>query len=290
LSGARVPPKPVSQPIQPIIDRINWASPLINICSAVLYGEYVHFTVPLDDDILPRHRIIYNATTDSWESVDTWIDTELTIQRLLITNYQGSRRLFGVNYLFGRIYLMDEGIMDRTEVDRENWIRDTIETRGYGNSIGGGPGSFKSFRRMTVGLKTANPSVTITSIVDGAYEEKVLTPTPITKDPTQFYVWGHKSFNDTTDDPTEQKRKDYSLISLGYAAQDFESMDQGPILNLPPTDFQVDTTLTESMERRTIRQLGRWCALRIENTQGQCNVIGAGVDGIDSKNFVRVAA
>lgn len=290
--GNRVPPVPVSDRIQPIIDRINWLSPYITQCSAVVDGEYLVFMVPLDNHTVPDTALVYNVVTSEWESVDQWQDPQFYGHRLLISNYNGSRRRFGVNEVYGRVYLFDEGLSDVTRMAYEKAILDTIETRGYGSQLGDGPGGIKTFRRLTVGIKTLNPSVSFTSIVDGAFEEKLLTPAPITKDRTKFYTWGHPDFVAPDSDPTEQKRQDYSFDTLGFAGQDFEALAEGVYTTLPPVDMEESEVqaLTQSLERRMIRQTGRWCSIRVANTQGQCNVLGVGVDALTSKNYVRVAA
>ena len=312
-AGVRVPPRPVSDRIQTIIDRINWSSPLIRKCNAAVLGEYLFFMVPLDDQVLPQTMLVYNVATDAWESVDTWTDPDFLVNRLLITNYKGARRMFGGNSENGRFYLFGEGAVDRTATNTSNHILDTIETRGYGRAIGEGPSSFKAFRRATVGMKTLNPSVTITSIVDGAYEEKVLTSSPITKNRRKFYPWGHPDYGSgdlipvppgtapappppapilyEVEGETEQKREDYSRDTLGFAGIDFKTLHHGVYTALPGVKVLDEPTLiTETLERPSIRQTGRWCSLRIANTTGICNVIGAGVDGLSAKNNVRVAA
>jgi len=292
LQNTRVPPVPVSDPIQPIIDRVNWASPFIKWCSAVVDGEYLIFMVPLDGQTYPSTALIYNVVTGGWESIDTWTDSQFQVDRLLICNFLGTRRRFGVNNQYGRVYLFDEDKTDVTGIGRENTILDTIETRAYGAQLGDGPGGIKTFRRLTVGLKTNNPSVTFTAMGDGAFEEKLLTPAPITKDRTKFYTWGHADFDPVTGDPKEPKRLDYSEASLGWAGQDFEALPADIYFTLPGDTIEKhDSEIsTESLERRMIRLVGRTCSIRIANTQGRCNVLGVGVDGLTTKNYVRVAA
>jgi hypothetical protein len=140
-----------------------------------------------------------------------------------------------------------------------------------------------------VGLHTYNPSVKITAISDGPYEEKILTRSPITKDRTKYYPWGKPDYDEGADYPSQPKRQDYSPDPGEFAGQDFEDLPLGPIFTLPGTLEAAPGIKQQSIERMPLRQTGRWVSLRIENSQGQCDVLAVGVDALETNRVTRVA-
>ena len=106
--------------------------------------------------------------------------------------------------------------------------------------------------------------------MDGFKEVKQLRATPITKSNTKFYTWGHKTFNPATDNSQEPYRQDYT-----------GSTDSDTLIANPKT---------ESLERMTVRSIGRWCSIRVLNAQGKCDIVEVSIDGREVKRNVRVAA
>lgn len=288
-------PEALSDPIRPIIERINWNA-ILNASAASL-AEYVYFAVPLDDSQYPNAILVGNTTTGNWESApDSRLDPNCFITNLLVSNYANSRRLFGVDGNSHRVYLLDEGTIDRTCNNPvvENPIPYVIQTRGYGGSDPILVDSMKSFRSLGVSVRTVAPSITLTSIVDGYNEEKNLTPTPITKSNTKFYPWGSRPYNYGTDDPTQPKREDYSPVYPGeFTGQDFESLALGRVDTLPAVNDLSEPSagvMQTSLERRNLKQIGRWASIRVECNQGRCDVLSMKLDMLQKRNNVRVAA
>jgi hypothetical protein len=288
-------PIPISMPIQPIIDRINWErrdSLGLDFvaCSAVL-GVYCFFAVPLDGKSGANDAIlVFNAATQQWESApDWWDDADFRIDALHVTHYNNARRLFGLDYAAHKVYLLYEGTADHIN-GKTLTIKDTIETRGY---VAGDPGAFKRFDRVLIGLTTVNPEVSVTAISDGVAEEEQIAS--FTKDPTVSYVHGR---GPTTVDPTAPKLQDYSgaagAVQGEFVGQDFEGLVVGSISQLPPVTGAERTGLLglaqQSLERFKLRKSGRWCSIRIENSKGQCNIGGVAVEGIPVKETVKVIA
>ena len=277
-------PIPISRPIQPIIDRINWPRQHEWGSSASL-GDYAYFCVALDSlDGAADSILVFNTATNQWESApDWWDDTNFRINRLHVTIYDQARRLFAMDYSAQKIYLLGEGITDHINGNTLQ-INDKIESRGY---ICGDPGGFKRFERLVLSIRTSNPNVTVTAIGDGVGEEIELAS--FTKDPTISYVHGR---GPTTVDPTAPKLEDYNLGSGAFfVSQDFESLPIGDISILP----QVSALLTvgekqQSLERFPIRQISRWCSIRVENNSGQCDIVGIGVEGIPIEETIKVIA
>jgi hypothetical protein len=285
-------PIPISMPIQPIIDRINWErrdSLGLDFvaCSAVL-GVYCFFAVPLDGKSGANDAIlVYNAATQQWESApDWWDDADFRIDALHVTRYNQARRLFGLDYAAKKIYLLYDGTTDNIN-GKTLAIKDTIETRGY---VAGDPGAFKRFDRTLIGLTTVNPKVTVTAISDGVGEQKHIAT--FTKDPTASYVHGR---GPTTVDPAAPKLQDYSGAGLGeFVGQDFEGLVVGSITQLPAVAGAGGSGFLapaqQSLERFKLRTTGRWCSIRVENTRGNCNIGGVAVEGIPVRETVKVVA
>jgi len=283
-------PVPISRPIQPIIDRLAWDLADFFACSAAL-GDYVYFAVPWRDHpggFGCNAILVYNSVTDQWESApDWWDDPTFLINRLLVTLYDGGPRLFALDYTARRVSLLYDGVEDNIN-GQTRAVRDLIETRGY---VAGNPAGFKRFERAIVGIKTVNPAAVVTAISDGFNEEKELFT--ITKDQSKFYIHGHPPYDGSSQ--REAKREDYAVINPfdpNVSTEDFENLPVGPIDHIPPAPGVIPDTVEkqQSLERFQIRQNGRWCSLRIENTQGQCDVLGVAVDAIPAQEGTSVVA
>lgn len=283
-------PLPISERIQRVIDNINWTATAIFGCSASV-DNYAFFGVcskNVSTSAQLNTILVYDTQRDQWESAgDTWGDATFTFSRLHITNYGGIQRLFAVDYQRGIIYLLYEGIHD--ELPRGIFsVPFKMETRGY---TGDDAVSFKRFGRATIGIKTSDPQITVTAINEGFNEEKVLTPVPITKDRIKFYQHGHADFDPDTDDPLEQKRKDYSVFNNeNFVGEDYEALPEGQIVSIPGTVPSADSPQQDSLERFIVRNFGAWCALRIENVSGICEVSNVSVESTRAMNTNRTAA
>ena len=280
-------PVPVSEPIQPLIDSINWkAAP--GAC-AKSYQDYSFFALPIYQGVPRGNNVVavYNRVTRLWESApDMWMDTSFAINAMHITNYNGAQTLFCVDYANSAVYAMYQLIPD--EINNQRWhIKDIVETRGYnlGDST-----SFNRYQRVALALATVDPEVHISAISDGWNEVKNLTPTPITKDRLKFYPHAHPDY-DGTGDPNEPGREDYSTVDFTQVAEDFESLIEGPIDTLPASSGAYkDAISQESLERLPIRTNGRWVSIRVENVSGRCDLLAVGVEGIPSNMETRTAA
>jgi hypothetical protein len=263
---------------------VNWATIYTpGMTSMALLGDYVYSTLSLLGSAFPQHVLVYNTVTEMWESVpDAWQDTEVVIQALRVTIYNGELRLFGINYTNHHVYLLYEGITDQTGVT--NNVNDILETRGYGltNDKGqrAGHDQWKRFQRMTLSLRTRHPSATVIALTDGYNEQSLIFPTPITKNVVLFYKASHPVFV-SGDDPNEAKRQDYNTGSeaLWPAPQLLANNLYGPIDMLPNVDSQMPGgPKQEALQRNIMRVMGRWCSIRISNTQGCCDILGVSVD------------
>jgi hypothetical protein len=288
-------PVPISDLVAPLLQEIDWKQIFeVGEISLAVLDDYLYAAVLSKGGLSPQSIFVYNTVTGYFESVDAWVDPNVTFGELRVTLYQGTRRLFGINWANGdatppqwsQIYLLYEGITDQTylytgtsggQVLKTNPVNDILETRGYGNQ--GGAMNFKRFGRVSVSVRTRNPKLNISALTDGYNEMKLLTLSPITKDPTKFYTWGHKTFV-AGDDPNEPKRMDYYTGSETlWSAPDMPNLIPGMIDLSPGIEPQMyGGPTTESIERRYIRRQGRWCSIRLENQQGKCDILGVAVD------------
>jgi hypothetical protein len=286
-------PIPISMPIQPIISRINWnrrdSLGLDFVACSQALGPYCFFAVPLGPDNHGGNDaiLVFNTVTNQWESVpDWWDDPDFRIDALHVTRYDQSRRLLGLDYAAKKIYLLYEGTVDRIN-GNDRTIKDTIETRGY---VGGDPGGFKRFERVLIGITTKAPQMTITAISDGINEEKRIV-TNLTKNPALSYIHGR---GPTSVDPDAPKLEDYSFgdINANTVVQDFEALAEGDISALPGVAIVnvSSAPAQQSLERFQVRQTGRWCSIRIENTSGNCNIGGVGIESIPIEETTKVIA
>jgi hypothetical protein len=83
---------PLSNPIQPLIDRINWSS-VSTACSAYVNNRYL-LAVPLDSATTPDHVLVYNTLTGSWSGY--WTGWNPLV--FALTRFSGTKKLvFGQN-------------------------------------------------------------------------------------------------------------------------------------------------------------------------------------------------
>lgn len=90
---------PISQPMQPYIDRINWT--VATVITAVKYKELVLFAVPLDSSTVNNYVLVYNGRLQKWVGVWTgWNPIGMTVtkfnnvQQLVVADTLGQVNLW----------------------------------------------------------------------------------------------------------------------------------------------------------------------------------------------------
>jgi hypothetical protein len=283
-------PLPISERIQSVIDRINWGTAGVWACAKAL-GEYGYFGVPLDQTRGGNNAVlVLNLTNSEWESVpDRWSDPTFLIHALHVTQYEGGRALFGLDYNNKKIYALykQEGFDDVN--DERLPISDVMETRGY---TCGDNRSFKRYARAVASLRTCDPFIRVSAISDGVNEVKPLNPNPLTRDRLKFYPHGHADYNEGTDDPLEPKREDYSQSGTldTFVGEDYELIPVGPVSEIPPSPQPAQGPRQETREPFSVRLNARWISLRIENLGGVCDVLATGVEATGSAMETKTAA
>lgn len=121
LRYTKVLDAPISQTIQPQIDRINWA--YADKASAAYYDNRYWLAVPLDASAVNNALLVYNVLYGKWESLDTF-DSSMQFDWLMTIMKDGKPRLVAVNS-HGTIHLIDE------RTDGSDQIRDASSTSTY---------------------------------------------------------------------------------------------------------------------------------------------------------------
>jgi hypothetical protein len=80
---------PISMPVQPYIDRINWS--VSHLIRAVKYNEFALFAVPLDNSETNNAVLVWNGRLNRWLGV--WTGDEWTPSEFAVTRFNGVRRL-----------------------------------------------------------------------------------------------------------------------------------------------------------------------------------------------------
>lgn len=255
-------PLPVTDPIQPFIDRINWDA--ASGAVAKVLGEYVYFAVPVDGSTRNNAVIVYNGASGLVEGYDTFPEP-FRIDDFAVTLYERQRRLYALDKEAARIYVMYEGHSDfiydpDTDTTTENEIQDLIETRGYA-TLGWNAATRRDFKQVQIGITTWAPSITVTELTESANDERALNSNAITKSRTQYDTFGRGDWVTTNinDDWATPGRQDYSIVAndTGFVV-DGEGIDP---------DQKQTSTLRFSTKAR-----GKYISYRVANSQGCADV------------------
>lgn len=255
-------PLPITDPIQPLIDRINWTAASGAVSASL--GEYVYFGVPIDGSVTNNCMIVYNGATGIVEGYDTW-PQPFQIDDLAVTLYQGERHLFALDKSSARIYVLYTGksdyIFDDPELrlSHEYPIGDVIETRGYA-TLGWNAATRRDFKKVSIGVATWAPALIITELTESVNDERSLTENPITKSRTQYDRFGIPDWIPTNenDDWATPGRQDYSIFP------DETGFD--PMSGIDP-DRKQTSTLRSSTKAR-----GKYISYRVANNQGNADI------------------
>ena len=202
-------PVPLSESIQPVIDRINRAY-AGGACAAV-DGDRYYLAVPVDGEIFNNVILVYNFALKAWEG--EWTADFLDVKRFVRADHGGQRRLFVLNGsgdescpdANGALLLCGSGMSDA--VCGESYdISAELLTRGYS----AGPGRNRT-KALYVSVSGWRPSYELFLVTGGVSEEKAVSGT-IEPGNTQYLIHGKADWDETNvdDDHAEAYREDYS--------------------------------------------------------------------------------
>jgi hypothetical protein len=121
---------PMSDPIQDIIDTINW--PYAANAVATFWNNRYYLAVPIDTSTTNNTVLVYNFLNDAWESVDTF-PAGYDVLNFHILSYNGTKRIHTVSTA-GYVFLMEEGEVDEWGAPQsvmEFPIQGSMQTRSY---------------------------------------------------------------------------------------------------------------------------------------------------------------
>jgi len=152
---------PISQPLQPWIDRINWS--YAHTTAAVKYRELALFAVPLDNALTPNTVLVWNGRLGRWTGV--W--TGWTPAAWCVTRFSGASRLVHGD-ASGRVRQWkdtDDAEADATYTEDGAGIPTKLWTRGL---MFAEPVNYKSAYHSELRFAQANALLTVTLMGDDA--------------------------------------------------------------------------------------------------------------------------
>lgn len=176
---------PLSEPIQPLIDRIDPRHE--DKIRLAYWDNKLYVACPIDDGASGNNAIlIYDFINQAWASHDS--GGAINPAEWFIATYDGAQRLFYVG-VDGFLNLVEENWAgdDEADLTQDDGLKTTdiaamLLTRGY-KANDTAP---RDFRTATVALATWNPKYTIETITDGVNESQTLV-SDRTKDRTKYY-------------------------------------------------------------------------------------------------------
>ena len=268
---------PLSDPIQPLIDRINWN--YASGASAAYHNNRLYMAVPLDGATYNNAILVYDFLSQAWAGYDD--GAAVKVKQFVETTYQGKRRLFFLS-TDGFINLYDDdltvgGFVDEVSANDTvahadfgkiavEQISDEVTTRGYtGNTM-----LSKRWANAEVQMATSDPTVTIKTVFDGAAENtKELTPTNgLTFDRTKY----EKPFYASDFVESMSGNDFYTPYRQDY------SVNPDTAIELGSTGFDPDLH-QHSQNRFKYRGEGKYVQLEVKNTNGRAELLGVVVGG-----------
>lgn len=287
---------PLSEPIQPLIDRIDARNE--SKIRLAYWDNKLWVACPIDGGNNGENNalLVYDFLNQAWVSHDN--GTAIKPKEFFVAEYNNAQRLFYIG-TDGFINLVEEqyegdDVADLSKLDgvTTEQISSYLLTRGYGQpSV-----DHKNYRTATVNIKTWNPQYTIKARPDGVEEGQTLC-TDRTKSRLNYY----RPFDAAPFTPTNANldhdtpyREDYSValinadeFSLTSEADEELTTEGGDLIYqeaYDPTEadrlnlgsgVQLDR-MQETMEPFALTpRMARYTQLEITNTQGRIELTQA---------------
>ena len=288
--------KPVSDAIQPLIDRINWSS--AGKAVAAYHNNRYFIAVPIDGATENNAILVYDFQTNTWSGMDegaaiggTLTDTDAGktfygVKDFAKLTYAGAKRLFFVStrgtinlyddYEFGGFYDQtvetDSSSVNYGNVSQSN-ISDKLVTRGYS----GGVTWPKNWRELLCETATNNPQFTITTAHDGVGETDSLATNSTFSRTIYDRPFGKADYveSNTGDDYLTKFRQDYSW-----------DCDTGILSQNLGAGIDPDKKQTHLNHYRMFGN-GRFMQVTISNSRGRMEIANVGVKGIKGQHIGR---
>ena len=282
---------PLSEPIQPLIDRIDARNE--SKIRLAYWDNKLWVACPIDGGNSGENNalLVYDFLNQAWVSHDD--GTAIKPKEFFVAEYNNAQRLFYIG-TDGFINLVEENyegdeVADLSKPDglKNEDISSYLLTRGYGQpSV-----DHKSYRTATVNIKTWNPQYTIKAKPDGVEEGQTLC-TDRTKSRTDYYrpfdATPFEVSNKNSDIDTPY-REDYS-VELDVPVDSVLTEADEPLITQSSelivqessvsgfdlgSGVQLDR-MQETMEPFALTpRMGRYTQLEITNTQGRIELTQA---------------
>lgn len=277
--------QPISEPIQPLVDRINWN--YAHRAVAATYNNRYYLACPIDGSDKCNAILVFDMLQKSWSGYDS--GSAVDVKEFVQMEYEGKRRLFFLSN-DGYINLYDDdltmcGFVDEVgatdgDITLEQ-VSDEVVTRGYtANNI-----TQKKWRGAEVHITTNDPKFTVKTIYDGPEENGVELVADKTFSRTKYDKPFDKpaySQNNTNNDFFTKYREDYSVKLAG------ETGGADIILPTDNTDKGFDPDLHQSSTNKyKFRGSGRYIQLKVANTQGRLELNTVKVGALAGENLIR---
>jgi hypothetical protein len=162
ISKATLDSEPLSKPITPTIDRINLAS--ISTSVVHYHKNKIYFCVPLNDEVRPRHILVYDSLVNQFVSIDS-----LPVDIMDIKSLEDKLYILSPD----AVYLYedsdsDDGTLIQSKLETRNYV---MGSRDIKNFISGSYGySAKANVNINVSINTFSPdsSTPVKSITTAA--------------------------------------------------------------------------------------------------------------------------
>lgn len=258
---------PLSQPIQPIIDRIDWTK-AGDAVGAYSNNRY-YLAIPLrgvNETASGNNAIIvYDFLTKSWAGIDFM--TGLSVKDFFMMTYKGAKRLFVITG-DGQILLYDDeqfgGCEDQKISSGNKTENVTIESRLKTRGLTCGLTELKRFRSLAAFVETYSGAYTITAHADGQNESVEVSNESLNRN--QYDAVSKADFNITNanDDFLVSGREDYS-ITVGDSIK-------------PQSGIKVDLKQSKA-DRDRFNLEGSYLQLEFKTTSGAVDIRGLNVTG-----------
>jgi hypothetical protein len=267
---------PLSDPIQPLIDRIDWRL-AETLATMAYFDNKLLVAVPtyesdgLSCDMVLVYDFLNQAWAGHWEGGgmkvrDFQVITQEGRTRLLFTNASNeSCNVFELGNDYSDLVSMAYDSSSQRMIETREYPQTEVVTRGYS----GGIPAFKMFLKCNLELSTWFPNYSISIIPDGVGEQKTLVSSKSLSRDESFKFQG-------TTDPANQLgewglpyAKDYSII-----ADDTDGFLIGTGLQFGKHQrFE---------EKRTARVKGNSAQVKINGSRGRVELIRVAVGGNQS--------
>tara|TARA_Y100001938_G_scaffold54361_1_gene75877 strand:+ start:438 stop:2438 length:2001 start_codon:yes stop_codon:yes gene_type:complete len=281
--------KPVSDPIQSIISRINW--PSAGKAVAAYHNNRYFLAVPVDGSTENNIILVYDFQTNTWAGYDEGPaigsvvsddngTTSQGVKGFVKLSYAGAKRLFFVStqgsinlyddYEFGGLY---DQVVDSDGLVTQSNISDKLVTRGYS----GGFTWPKNWREVVCETATNNPQFSVDTKFDGVSETTNLATNKTFSRKIYDRPFGKADFDEsnTGNDYLEKFRQDYSWdCGVGITTANMVS-------GIDPDKKQTHTN------KYRLFGNGRFVQVTISNNRGRMEVANVGVLGVKGQSIGR---